>query len=337
MGGVENNKSKRMRWRLLIAGCLAVLFTGCFKEVSFETTYVLKPSLQVASGAPVTSLSGVKAYAFGVDTVTWTVASYADALAGVLTKKGSASEKLDTPLATAEPYGVVDTIPNSVNWLKMPLEAPVITVVVVDEVHKLYGYCQHEMGENLPLLYVSIVFMPWKETKLYVAGPWRMVNEFYVQKSSMYVLEPQVQTADGAAVESLAGVKSYAFNVDSTTWRVASYADALAGVLTKKSSATTKHAKPVATGVPYAPAVAVPGSDNWLQMKVDDYASVMVVAVDPTHKLFGYTQQTVVKLEPEQHASLLFQPWQAKGSYESGKWRIVNEFFVKEQPSKSTK
>ena len=61
----------------------AALLTGCFKDVSTKTNYVIKPLVQDLSGDPYLALEGVKAYAFNADTTFYTVASYADALEGI--------------------------------------------------------------------------------------------------------------------------------------------------------------------------------------------------------------------------------------------------------------
>ena len=34
--------------------------------------------------------------------------------------------------------------------------------------YKLYGYRQQDLGENLPQLYTSVIFRPWKQLKKYV-------------------------------------------------------------------------------------------------------------------------------------------------------------------------
>lgn len=72
----------------------AALLTGCFKDVSTTTNYVIKPLVQDLSGDPYLALEGVKAYAFAADTAFYTVASYADALEGVASLKGNPSERL---------------------------------------------------------------------------------------------------------------------------------------------------------------------------------------------------------------------------------------------------
>ena len=90
--------------RIILFLAAAALFMGCFKDVSYKTTYVFKPLEQEKSGDPTQILADAKLYAFAADTSSWEVASYKDALAGVISQRGNRNEKISTPLAAGEPY-----------------------------------------------------------------------------------------------------------------------------------------------------------------------------------------------------------------------------------------
>ena len=62
--------------RIILFLAAAALFTGCFKDVSYKTTYVFKPLEQEKSGDPTQILADAKLYAFAADTSSWEVASY---------------------------------------------------------------------------------------------------------------------------------------------------------------------------------------------------------------------------------------------------------------------
>ncbi|MBQ8916487.1 MAG: hypothetical protein IJ028_04815, partial [Alistipes sp.] len=83
-----------------------LLLTGCLKDESGANTYLFKPLVQYTSGDIGEPLTEFVAYAFAGDTTTWGVASYDDALAGILTLKEGAkpTTATPTPLATTEPY-----------------------------------------------------------------------------------------------------------------------------------------------------------------------------------------------------------------------------------------
>ena len=144
------------RGRIITLFTAVVLFAGCFKEVSYRTDYVLKPLVQENSGDVAQLLPEGKAQAFAhaADTVFWEVASYEDALAGIITRRDNPTEKQTVPLVTAEPYqqeGIA-------GWLSMRIDKPSVMVVAVDTEHRIYGYTQQEIAENFPKLYVSVVF-----------------------------------------------------------------------------------------------------------------------------------------------------------------------------------
>ena len=136
------------RGRIITLFTAVVLFAGCFKEVSYRTDYVLKPLVQENSGDVAQLLPEGKAQAFAhaADTVFWEVASYEDALAGIITRRDNPTEKQTVPLVTAEPYqqeGIA-------GWLSMRIDKPSVMVVAVDTEHRIYGYTQQEIAENFP-------------------------------------------------------------------------------------------------------------------------------------------------------------------------------------------
>lgn len=93
-----------MKLRNLFILGMMVLLVGCFKDTSFNTTYVLKPLVQDHQSDPVHKLERVIAYTYAVDTALWDIVSYEDALAGILTSKTNPEEKLTEPTALATPY-----------------------------------------------------------------------------------------------------------------------------------------------------------------------------------------------------------------------------------------
>lgn len=154
----------------LAAVAFAAMLGGCFKKVVLDCRYNIRPYIQMESGGEVALAEGVVAYAFMVDTTQWTVASYEDALNGVLTSKTTGEKRSD---ATERAVQQNDTV-------ALQLKATPATIIVVDPINKLYGWRMTEVAENLPNLYVSITFRPWSVKKVYVEGPWRMNNEAYV-------------------------------------------------------------------------------------------------------------------------------------------------------------
>ena len=192
-----------------------MLFAGCFKEVSYRTDYVLKPLVQENSGDVAQLLPEGKAQAFAhaADTVFWEVASYEDALAGIITRRDNPSEKQTVPLVTAEPYDQEGIA----GWLSMRIDKPSVMVVAVDTEHRIYGYTQQEIAENFPKLYVSVVFKPWKEGTEYKDGNWIFRNQFYVPPTYLdCYIAPSVQAEEGGETTEPSKLKAYAYAVDTT-------------------------------------------------------------------------------------------------------------------------
>ena len=231
------------RGRIITLFTAVVLFAGCFKEVSYRTDYVLKPLVQENSGDVAQLLPEGKAQAFAhaADTVFWEVASYEDALAGIITRRDNPSEKQTVPLVTAEPYqqeGIA-------GWLSMRIDKPSVMVVAVDTEHRIYGYTQQEIAENFPKLYVSVVFKPWKEGTEYKDGNWIFRNQFYVPPTYLdCYIAPSVQAEEGGETTEPSKLKAYAYAVDTTAWRIASYVDAAAGVITSKNDPSQTRSNP---------------------------------------------------------------------------------------------
>lgn len=167
--------------RIWTAALAAFLCWGCNKSVSYDTMYVLRPYVQQTNGDGMESLPRVKAFAFDADTTMWTVASYEDALRGVLTMRYAPAQKRSDALAVSEPYPRVDTIPASANWLQMHIELPSAMIVVVDTENLLYAYRQQSFSQNVSPYIISVAFRPWKEMNFYMDGEWWMFDDYYTK------------------------------------------------------------------------------------------------------------------------------------------------------------
>lgn len=159
------------KWfRIITLAAVAVVVTGCFKKVTMDCRYHVRPYYQAESGGVAVQGEGIIAYAFAADTTQWTVASYEDALNGVLTSKTSGEKRSDA----------MERVEQQDSTVVLQLTVTPVTIVVVDPINKLFAWRMTEVVENLPDLYVSVTFRPWSAKKRYVEGPWRMNNEAYV-------------------------------------------------------------------------------------------------------------------------------------------------------------
>lgn len=173
------------KWlKIIVLAAVAVATTSCFKKVTMDCRYHVRPYYQAESGGVAVQGEGTIAYAFAADTSQWTIATYDDALNGVLTSKTSGEKRTD----------VMDRAEQSDSTVVLQLTATPATIVVVDTVNKLFGWRMTDVVENLPDLYVSVTFRPWSVKKRYAEGAWRMNNEAYVAPEPEEPEEPEQPT-----------------------------------------------------------------------------------------------------------------------------------------------
>ncbi len=153
---------------LYIAIAFATLFVGCFKDEEYKTNIVLRCYQQAYSGDSYVELSGVVAHSFTADTTDYMVASYDDALAGVLTNRTSGSKLSAKYSSQAWP---LEDFESSV---AVEAEGDLVVLVVVDTEHEDYAYRNYSMGLNLETTYIALQFRPWYEGE-FTQNSWQYV------------------------------------------------------------------------------------------------------------------------------------------------------------------
>lgn len=319
---------KRTVCYLCLCLSAALSLASCLKEGKYETTYILNPKIQLQSVDTAEPLEGVIAYAYDVDSLDWGIASYADAAAGILTRKNDPAQRLTEPDVIATPYdGGASTAPDAGNtgangtqgWLQMPFGKTARMVVAVDPSTRLYGYTMQQPLLNLPQLYVSVEFQPWKEGFAYKNGAWSFYNEFYTPPTILKAYyRPALQAEEGADEQPFVStqIKAYAYVADTTDWYIASYDDAVAGKITRKESTeirTTPNFQ------------AYYESDSGLYGMEVTATPLMAVVVDRVNRIYAYTK-LVPDLDGESPTwPVVFRPWRALWKYEEGDWQMVDE------------
>lgn len=318
---MHETKMRKIVLTLLALAAMVTLATGCLKgDTDGHTDYIIKPLVQTTSGGLNELLPDIIGYAFDADTLEWTVASYEDALNGVLTHKEQPSEQLAVPIATAAPY----TVEGMTDRYLMRLPDHPVMLLVVDHTNRLYAYTNQKLEPNMGSLFVTLIFKPWKEGAAYQEG-WSFYNPFYEpQRSLETYTSVTAQTTDGGAEDEVIDhVKLYAFAADTTAWRIASYDDAVAGIITSKSDPEQQRTTPEYT--------AYQTNDERIYRMTVNQPTLMVVAVDRTHRMYAYSKQVVDLTGESPTFSVLFRPWQPLWITEEGAWRIVNPEYEPEQ------
>jgi hypothetical protein len=295
---------------------VAMLLTACFESVPDQTSVVLKPLVQPTSGGLNEPLAAVRAYAFEADTTEWGVASWEDALDGVLTSKLT-GEKLSTPFASSEAYTPEEGVVGMENRLVVNLPPREMMLLVVNEQNRLYAYNNIETAEGMASLYITLIFKPWKEMTAYREG-WSFYNPFYAPNHELETyVDVAAQSEEGGPRAAISSVKVYAFAADSTEWRIASYDDAVGGTLTSKHDESVTRSNPEFNGYET-------NTKGTFRMKVSA-SPLMVVVVDRTHRMYAYSKQTVdLEATTSPTFSVLFRTWLSAWISEENGWRVVN-------------
>ena len=140
--------------------------TGCFKKVTTDTTLRIKVVAEAQSGSGTLPAEGCYGYIYYTANDNWTVASYADAAAKIITN-GETGEQLSEPNGESEPF-VMEGSAN--NYLSIFQDKAPALVVVVYPAKEMYAYIYRKAeAENLPYTYLTLIFHEWK-TGTYTEG-----------------------------------------------------------------------------------------------------------------------------------------------------------------------
>lgn len=315
---------KTLRY-IFAVGALFVL-AGCFKDVAYKTELILRPTRQTSTGGLFDPLEGVQGFVCNVDTTLWRVASYDDALKGIITSKENPAEKI-TATVLSQPYEAE----GAVGWISLPLSKPSQMVVVVDTQDKVFAYTQQKLEVNLPKLYIDLAFRTWKEGKEYKDGNWVYRNEFYVVPPTLQcIVAPRTQAAEGGEDTALTTAEVYAFYADTTEWYIASYADAVGRKITRKDDPSKKRTTPEALGY-------LDKETGTYKMEVRNSVLMLVVADKSTDsERYAYSKQTVDLEGAPVTFPIVLRTWKTDYIYVEDGWRVVDQKRKPVQPETPT-
>lgn len=145
----------------------AFALTGCFKEVTTDTTLRIKVLSEVKSGGELVPAVGCYAYMYYTDDENWTVASYEDAVNKIITNIET-GEKLSEPNAESDIF-TSEEFSNS--YLSLFQDRAPALVVVVYPAAEMYAYIYRKAeAENLHYTYLTLIFHEWKTGEPYEEG-----------------------------------------------------------------------------------------------------------------------------------------------------------------------
>lgn len=146
----------KIRTMALVATAAFALSTlaGCFKKVTNDTVFLIKPNLQTVSGGELTVASGVEACAWFNRSDEWSIASYDDAVARVLTDTENGS------VETAEPDAQASVTDEGL--LELPSKSASVLLLVLYPEHGMYAWRVFPTGENVSTTYLTVQLRTWK-------------------------------------------------------------------------------------------------------------------------------------------------------------------------------
>lgn len=151
---------------LIAAITLTVASFGSCVKMKLDCDCVVRPMMQYEEKGESVQISDVVAYAFHADTSKWAVASYSDALAGVITDKETGE--------TME-YDYTDELWEDGNF-KINFTSRPAMMLICNLTQEMYGWAQVPLYDNLDKIILTVTFAPWRPNEAYRDGIWHMVN-----------------------------------------------------------------------------------------------------------------------------------------------------------------
>lgn len=170
----------RVLRNIAVSMVVVLSMTGCFKKVTTATTLCIKVMEEVpvmmketevdsATGEEKETLKEVRkdmlpaegcyAYLYNTGSGSWTIESYEDAAAKIVTNTAN-GEKRSQPDAESSPHTINDS---SNNYLSLYQSEKGALIVVVYPAAQMYAYMYRwSEAENLPTTYLSVIFHTWK-------------------------------------------------------------------------------------------------------------------------------------------------------------------------------
>lgn len=157
---------------------LSVWFFASCEDSEIRTDYIITPYVQFedkgGNSVPVPA-QHVKAYGYYVDSTYWQVNSWNDAVDGILTRKSDGTQtKAPDFTAELDEHGRLTVGP--LTRLEFML-----LVCYTDPASvgggEMYAYRNAKTLENLPYIYVDVIFKPWRMDKRKSEAKWMFVND----------------------------------------------------------------------------------------------------------------------------------------------------------------
>lgn len=282
---------------------MVALFASC-EDVVFDCDYTVTAYVEAREKGDKVATEGVVMHAFYADTAMWEVKSYADALAGKLTGK-----RANVGATKMADFTAISGTDGSVLFSSLNQED--VMIIACEESSKRYGWRVAEVYKGLEVVNISITFELWKRDNVYAQGRWVMVDEFASSRPEQYIIKSYDEEVEGGEKTPRAGVTTHIFYADSAMWEVKSYADALAGKLTKIGGSEEM----------WAEITVLSDTEGNGEVYVTE-KPMMIVSCDED-KRYGWV--FVTEETDWNSIAIIFSLWRRDAAYTQSEWRMFDD------------
>ncbi len=283
---------------------LTLLFFAC-EKVDFDCNYTITNYTESRDGGEKVLQSGIILHSFYADTSLWEVKSYADAVEGKLTgKKGKLGETKLADITLRSGSNGEGTF--------LSLDKENVIMIACEETTKRYAWRVSEVYKGLERVRIPLIFQLWERSNLYAQGRWLMVDEFADERPQEYKVNCFTESTKGGTKTPVAGVETHVFYADSLLWEVKSYADAVAGKLTKRDG----------SGETMVADISFLSDTEGIGITYLDKVPAIFVASDSDSR-YGWIFTD--KENRWKNTAVVFQTWRRDAKYTNDDWTMLDE------------
>ncbi len=281
-----------MKRIIVILAALSVL-AGCSagpKDV--DCVYIVNTHFQDEEKGPVAKAENVVGYIFYADTTEWKPASYDDAEAGVVTSSVSGRTRS---------YDLMSEPGNISGGLELgAITSTAVMAVVCFKDTRSYAYRRVPMEPGIGRLTVGLTFRTWKTTAPYTDSKWTVVGQTPPHTvNCTYLVATFTEEAQGGPDIPVTDGVGYAFYADASQWKVTSFENAMAGIISPQSG----------TGDLNYDIAGTLTADGKISIAGITRRRVMIVICDPESQCYAWRQATIDYNVPVVEDSFSFPLW----------------------------
>jgi hypothetical protein len=297
------------------------------QKVEVDCVYTVRVYVQERQGGERIPAEDVKVYAFAADTTLWTVTGIDDARNGIITSRDNPGEKLDNPATAVKIFDTEEGVAkyNGKNRFETPFTQQNMMLVVSHDTQDIFAYGNAQLQYNLDRMEVTLVLELYRtDTEPYTQGLWKVQNvHTEVPVECVYTVNSKQKRVEAVGVNpvALGTARLHVFYLSEedgsvADWKVSSYEDAVAGILTNSNGAEKR---PAGVDTEY---VAGGATATITQSKT------VLVVYDTAQPMYGYAAANLTNNPETQSDDVTFYPYRPGVKIPAAgdvRWTVVME------------